>query len=154
MCWRVASNSSSLADFCSCEIAWAESISLLICYNTDTSANVFCQHIRYYVIFLTNYDVITKEVYIRGLDYLRMAFPTANNGNSLVPRNVKPILYTYPAMLYHFLLLLMSYCAVSKAVEPINCFDSHFKLNVLTFLKLDCRAGASSYYRFTREWNL
>ena len=57
--WRVASNSSSLADFCSCKIARAESISLLICYN---SAKVFCQHIRYYVILLTIYDVTTKVV--------------------------------------------------------------------------------------------
>ena len=66
MRWRVASNSSSLADFCSCKIARAESISFLIRYNTNTYANAFCQHIRYYVIFLTICDRICEKGPLRG----------------------------------------------------------------------------------------
>ena len=63
--WRVNSNSSSLADFCSCNIARAESISLLISTTLTLMPTFFCQHMRYYVRFVTITDVIMKVVYNR-----------------------------------------------------------------------------------------
>jgi len=45
--WRMTSNSSSHVDFCSCK--GVESISFLFRCSNYTSANTFCQHIKYWL---------------------------------------------------------------------------------------------------------